>query len=133
MHQMKKPNFFGGWIFLLLLLPLIELWGLIQVGSLIGALNTILLVILTGVLGIYLTRQEGLQAVRKVQENMMRGEPPGDAILDGLCILAGGILLLIPGFFTDLLGTIFLIPFTRNWIKRWIIIWIRKKMEQHYR
>jgi UPF0716 protein FxsA len=107
------------WIFvvIVIVLPILELWGLLTVGQLIGTIPTILLVILTGVLGIHLARQQGFKTFRTAQEQIMRGEPPGEAILDGICILIGGILLFIPGLFTDVIGLVLLIPLTRKGVK----------------
>jgi UPF0716 protein FxsA len=102
----------------------LELWGLITIGSWIGGWNTVVLVILTGILGAWLARQQGMQVFRMVQHQLSRGQMPTDSLIDGVLILIGGILLLLPGFVTDVIGLVFLIPYTRMIIryllKRWL-------------
>ncbi|GEC93725.1 MULTISPECIES: FxsA family protein [Brevibacillus] len=102
----------------------LELWGLITIGSWIGGWNTVVLVILTGILGAWLARQQGMQVFRMVQHQLGRGQMPTDSLIDGVLILIGGILLLLPGFVTDVIGLVFLIPYTRmiirHLLKRWL-------------
>jgi len=112
-------------VLLFTILPALELAVMIHVGSRIGAANTILLLILTGVSGAYLARLQGFIIIRNIQSRLEQGEMPTEQMMDGLLILVGGLLLLTPGFITDILGILLLIPFTRALIK----IWIRKKME----
>ncbi|TGV24475.1 FxsA family protein, partial [Mesorhizobium sp. M00.F.Ca.ET.186.01.1.1] len=85
----------------------LELWGLITVGSLIGGWNTVLLVIVTGLLGAWLAKQQGVQVFRTLQFQLSRGQMPTETIIDGVLILVGGILLLLPGFVSDVIGLIF--------------------------
>lgn len=102
----------------------LELWGLITIGSWIGGWNTVLLVILTGILGAWLAKQQGMQVFRMVQHQLSRGQMPTDSLIDGALIMIGGILLLLPGFVTDVIGLVFLIPYTRmiirHLLKRWL-------------
>ena len=98
---------------LLLVIPFLELWLLIKVGSAIGAFPTILLLILSGVLGIYLLRHQGLSTLAKFQRDMQAGQRPAQALLEGTMMLVGGLLFIIPGFFSDILGLILLLPPTR--------------------
>ncbi|AWX54858.1 membrane protein FxsA [Brevibacillus brevis] len=102
----------------------LELWGLITIGSWIGGWNTVVLVILTGILGAWLARQQGMQVFRMLQHQLSRGQMPTDSLIDGVLILIGGILLLLPGFVTDVIGLVFLIPYTRmiirHLLKRWL-------------
>lgn len=95
-------------------LPLIEIYLLIQVGQVIGALPTILLVIATSVLGAYLLKQQGLAALTRFQNNLRQGQLPADELKEGIFIVLGGILLMTPGFFTDFLGLFCLLPPTRK-------------------
>jgi UPF0716 protein FxsA len=104
----------------ILIVPLVELWVLIGVGQKIGAGYTILLVLFTGALGGWLMRRQGLETIQLIRLQLSRGEMPGLALIDGACILAGGIGLLTPGFITDLLGLFLLIPYTRNIFKAWL-------------
>ena len=110
----------------LTLIPLIEIYLLIKIGSHVGAFNTVLIVILTGLLGAWLARLEGIRTMTKVRENLNRGELPAEEILDAMLIFIAGIVLLTPGFITDLAGLGILIPQIRYWFKRWL----RKKFDE---
>lgn len=106
-------------IFLLLFvgIPLVELYFLIQVGSEIGALPTIALSIFTALLGGALVRVQGFSVLMRVQEAAARHEVPALQMLDGALLLVAGLVLLLPGFFTDILGFLLLIP----WLRRHLI------------
>ena len=96
--------------------PLLELYLLIQVGSEIGALATIGLSILTAVLGTLLVRVQGFSVLLRVRGMLDRGEVPALEVLDGAVLLIAGIMLLLPGFITDALGFLLLIPPLRRWL-----------------
>jgi UPF0716 protein FxsA len=104
-------------IFLLLFvgIPLFELYWLIEVGSLVGALPTLFLVVFTAVLGGLLVRLQGFNTALRVRETVERGEVPAIQMLEGALLLFSGFLLLLPGFFTDLVGFLLLIPPLRQW------------------
>lgn len=111
---------------LFLVIPFIEIWLLIQVGSAIGALSTLLLLILAGVLGMFLLRQQGFVTLTRVQRSMNEGQLPAHAMLEGVVLLVGGLLFMIPGFFTDILGLLCVLPPTRHlllklWLKRAVV------------
>lgn len=108
------------------LIPVVELYLLIKVGSVIGAFNTILLVILTGASGAYLARLQGLQTMFRVRARLQQGEMPAEDLLDALIILAAGIVLLTPGFLTDIAGLLLLLPVTRRKFKKWL----RRNLDQ---
>ncbi len=99
-------------------LPLVELALLIKAGSVWGAANTILIVILTGVLGATLARAQGLQALFHIQRDLQQGVMPTDKLVDGFMILAAGLVLLTPGFITDAVGFFVLWPWGRSWVKK---------------
>ena len=101
-------------------IPIIELALLIQVGSVIGTFETILLVIGTGVAGAYLAQTQGLLAMRRVQENLDKGVMPTEELVDGFMILVGGGVLLTPGLITDIFGLLCLLPGTRSLLKAWL-------------
>lgn len=101
--------------------PLLEIYLLIQIGGLIGALPTILLVVLTAVLGAALLRQQGLATLNRFRANLERGELPALEILEGVALLVGGALLLTPGFFTDVIGFLCLLPASRRAIVHGIL------------
>ncbi len=108
------------------IIPFIEIYLLIKIGSYLGAFNTVMIVILTAFLGALLARHQGLQTMVKVRESLERGEMPAEELLDALLILLSGIVLLTPGFLTDLAGLMILIPITRLMFKRWL----RKKFDE---
>ena len=111
-------------ILLFLTVPLVEIYFLISVGQIIGAIPTIFMVVFTAVLGAMLLRAQGLSTLRRVQEITARGGVPALEMIEGLMLLFGGALLLTPGFFTDAIGFICLITplrqaVIRYWIKRY--------------
>lgn len=105
-------------LLLLIIVPVAEIAVILLSGNLIGIWPTIGLLLFTGLLGAYLAKKQGLDTMRKVQTQLQNGQIPGEAILDGICILAGGILLLSPGFITDLTGLLLLAPPSKKVIKR---------------
>lgn len=115
---------------LIILVPAAEIGILLWSGKTIGVLPTVFMILLTGVLGTYLAKSQGLKVIRQAQQQMAYGQMPGEAILDGICVLSGGIFLLTPGFVTDLAGLLLLIPLTRKFVKRWLAAFIRKWMNK---
>ncbi len=104
-----------------LLVPIIEIYFLIEIGEVIGAIPTVFLVVFTAVLGVQLLRFQGLSALQRVQASMARGEMPAVELMEGVVMLVGGALLLTPGFFTDALGFLCLIPPLRQKMIRSVI------------
>lgn len=104
-----------------LLVPAIELYVLIEVGGIIGAVPTILLTIATAVIGANLMRSQGLATMQSAQVNMAAGQVPANEMMEGVFIFMGGLLLLIPGFVTDFIGLLFLIPPIRHALARKVI------------
>lgn len=104
-------------LLLLIVVPALEIGLLVLSGNIIGIWPTVLLIVMTGVLGAWLARKEGLQTIRSAQLRLQNGEIPGGLILDGVCILVGGVVLLTPGFITDTIGFLLLLPFTRSFFK----------------
>jgi len=100
-------------LLLFTLVPLVELYILIKVGGLIGALNTILIIVATGITGAYLARTQGFKVIQKINQAMEQGRTPGRELLEGLFILIGGFTLLTPGFITDIMGLSMLLPLSR--------------------
>ncbi len=103
---------------LIITVPLLEIYLLIQIGSLIGVLPTILLIVLTAVLGAALLRQQGLATLNRFRASLERNELPAMEILEGVVLLVGGALLLTPGFITDVIGFLCLLPVSRQAIVR---------------
>lgn len=103
-------------LMLFVLVPIVEMWILIEVGSKIGALPTIALVVLTATLGLSLLKRQGLATILSARRKMDQGAIPASELVNGVMIAVGGALLLTPGFVTDTLGFILLIPQTRQWL-----------------
>ena len=110
----------GRLILVFTIVPLAELYILIKIGSQIGGFNTILLVLMTTVLGALLARLQGLRTLRQIQLSLSQGQIPAEELIDGVLILFGGILLVMPGVLTDLFALVLLLPFTRTYFKRWL-------------
>ena len=99
---------------LIILVPLVEIYLLIQVGSLIGAWPTILAVVLTAVIGSMLIRQQGLSTLQRARQGMAAGHLPAMEMMEGIALLISGAFLLTPGFFTDAVGFLLLVPMVRR-------------------
>lgn len=115
---------------LFVLTPLVELAILVYLGTIIGALYTILIVVATGILGAFMARNQGLAALSRIRGSIERGIIPSDEIFDGALILAGGLLLLTPGIITDIIGFAVLVPQTRRIIGRWLRSLIRRRIQR---
>ena len=103
---------------LFVLMPLVELAILVYLGTIIGAFYTILIVVLTGILGAILTRSQGLATLSRIRSSLQRGILPANELFDGALILVGGLFLLTPGIITDIFGLAVLVPQTRHIIGR---------------
>ena len=108
----------GRLLLLFIVLPLIETWLLIEVGQEIGALATIAAVIATAVGGSQLVRYQGMQAINDIRACQARGEPPAVPLLEGAALLVAGAFLVTPGFITDTLGFLMLVPPLRRQVAR---------------
>ena len=105
---------FKLFLILFITIPLVEIAILIKIGSIIGAGYTIALVIGTAFLGVSLLRIQGISTLAKVQANISRGQLPATELIEGLILLISGALLLTPGFFTDTIGFLMLVPTLRQ-------------------
>ncbi len=101
------------WLLAFTIIPLLELALLIKIGGYVGVLPTIVLVISTGFIGVFLARAQGFRLLRQIQRNMENGIVPGNELLEGLLLLIGGIFLITPGLITDTAGFLLLLPWTR--------------------
>lgn len=115
---------------LIIVIPAIDIGVLLLSGKTIGLFPTIAFIIFTGVVGAYLAKREGLQTIKRVQEQLSYGQIPGDSLLDGICILIGATLLLTPGFITDIFGFLLLFPPSRKPFKFLMINALRKRIEK---
>ena len=105
-------------IALFIIVPIVELWAIIQVGGLIGVVPTILLLLLDSLLGAYLLRQQGRLSWARFRQTLSAGRVPATETADGGLVIFGGALLLTPGFVTDIFGLLLLIPGSRAVIRR---------------
>lgn len=99
---------------LFVVITLLEIYVLVLVGQSIGAFSTIFLVVITALIGSTLLKQQGLSTLKKVQQKSAQGQTPGVEMLEGVVILVSGVLLLTPGFVTDIVGLLGLMPWSRN-------------------
>jgi UPF0716 protein FxsA len=108
-------------LLLFIALPALELALLIEIGQRIGTLETIGLIVVTGIVGAAAARSQGLRVLSSVQERLARGEMPADSLVDGLMILVASALLVTPGVLTDAFGFLCLVPAFRRVVKREVI------------
>ena len=100
--------------FLIIIVPIIEIYLFIKIGSQIGAFNTVLLIFLTAVIGLIYVRYEGFNTLKSAIGQMLKNELPIFEIMSGAALVIGAFLLIVPGFLTDILGLLFVIPITRR-------------------
>jgi UPF0716 protein FxsA len=116
-------------LLLFTIVPVVEFYVLIKAGQAIGTMNTVALVILTGIVGASFARSQGTQIISKIRAQLNRGQLPGRDLLQGVMILAGGILLVTPGFITDLVGLSLLFPLTRKLYTDLALDYFKKKFK----
>ncbi len=111
-----------------LVIPALEIYTLLEAGRLIGVWPTIALILATGIAGAWLARTQGIGLLLQIQKGLAEGRMPADKLFDGVLILAGGLVLLTPGFWTDLLGFVCLVPATRQALKQLLRRWAEKQI-----
>jgi UPF0716 protein FxsA len=112
-----------------LVVPILELWGILTVADQIGVPETILVLIGIALLGSYLMKRAGLGVLGRISERTSKGELPADELVDGGLVLAAGALMLTPGFFTDIFGILFLLPPTRALFRPPVKRWAERKVK----
>ncbi len=112
------------------LIPVIEIYVLIEVGSVIGSLYTIGIILLTAVVGGYLARLEGTRTYLQIRSHLQQGIIPQNEFIDAMLIFAAGVVLLTPGFMTDLVGLLILFPPTRAPLRGLLKRWIRNRADR---
>lgn len=112
------------------IVPLIELYLILLAGRQFGVLPTVAAIFLTGASGAWLARRQGFELLRRIQRELTLGKIPAGELMDGALILAGGILLLTPGFFTDLFGLALLLPLTRALFKSLLQRWLQRQADR---
>ena len=115
-------------ILIFTIVPFIELSLLIEIGARIGTFNTILVIVVTGIIGAYMARIAGINVLFKIQGNLREGIFPRDELFDGILVLIGGVLLLTPGLLTDALGFFLLLPFGQALVRRWLKEIMKRKI-----
>ena len=116
-------------VLLFTVVPLVELYLLVKIGGLIGVWPTIALVLVTGVLGAALARQQGIGVFRRFDQALRGGEIPTEPLADGLLILVAAAVLLTPGLITDALGFFLLIPWSRAVARRALVGWFGRRIK----
>ena len=119
-----------GLFLLFTLVPLVELYLLIWLGTYIGAVDTIAIVIGTGLAGGLLAKSQGLAVLDRMRAELNQGRPPAESLFDGLLILIAGAMLITPGLLTDGLGLLLLIPWSRQAFKYWLKKKIQEKISE---
>lgn len=123
----------GGWllpilVLLLIALPIVEVWLLIQVGSRIGVWPTVAILVAEAFLGAWLMRREGNRAWTALNDAFGTGKMPAGELADAALVLVGGVLLMLPGFITDLIGFFFLLPFTRPYARKLLAFLVGRRL-----
>ncbi len=108
-------------LLLFIIIPLVELYFILVVGGAIGAFWTVLLVIMTAVVGVNLLRVQGMSTLTRAQKNMEKGQIPAMEMMEGIALAVAGVLLITPGFITDSIGFLCLLPASRQAIIRYIL------------
>lgn len=108
---------------------LAEIAVIIIVGNWLSVLPTLLLLIATSMLGVYLLKKRGTQSLKEIQQSIAAGQPPGIAVMEAFMMFIGAVLLIAPGFLSDILGLLMFTSATRGLFKPLIFMWLRKKMK----
>lgn len=117
-------------IIIFIVIPLLEFYILIKLGVLIGAFNTILIILFTGISGAYLVKVQGFKVINQIASDLKLGIFPADSLFDGLFILIGAVLLITPGLITDLTGILCILPLTRQLFKKMLKAYINTKLQK---
>ncbi len=113
----------------MVVIPALEIWILLETGRLIGGWQTFALIVVMGFVGAYLAKREGRRVLEYARGELARGVIPTSSILDGICIFAGGLLMLTPGFLSDVLGIVLVFPATRFLFKGMLLKFIQRKID----
>ena len=116
-------------IFLFIIIPFIEMLILIKLGQELGFWTTLVIIVITGVVGAALTRMEGIKVIIRIKDQLREGNLPGEELVDALLILIAGVLLITPGLLTDGFGLLIILPRIRSYIKRWVRNKMREMLE----
>ena len=114
---------------LIVVVPIVEFWGYVEVAERLGVGKTIFLTLATSVIGGLMMQFEGRKVLADAKAQMNGRQIPGKTMIEGMCVFGGGILLLIPGFVTDIIGFTMVFPLTRLIYRKLLLKWIEKKMK----
>src|SRR3954467_11658728 len=115
---------------ILIVVPIVELYVMVQVAGVIGALPTVLLVVAMSVAGAWLMKVEGLGVLRKMQRQLNAGEMPTNEAVNGVMIVVGGLLMLVPGFVTGILGLLLLLPPVRALLRPLVVARVQRRIDR---
>ncbi len=116
-------------ILIFTVIPLVELYLVLQVGRYLGSFHTLMIVLVTGIIGGLLARSQGLSVQRQIRVDLQSGIIPTDSLIDGCFILIAGALLITPGMITDIFGFVLMVPFFRGWLKKRLKGVLKRKFE----
>jgi UPF0716 protein FxsA len=120
------------YLFLLfIVLPLVEIMILVKIGMVTSFWVPIAIVVVTGVVGTALARREGWKVLERMREDVRTGQMPADSLIDGFLVLLAGILFVLPGILTDIVGIVLLFPPSRQLVKRGVAAWFRRNVDVH--
>jgi UPF0716 protein FxsA len=127
----KQDTVMIKWLVILFtIIPLVELTLLIIIGQHVGVIYTILMLLVTGLLGAWFARQQGFYVITRIQMEISQGRMPTDSLLDGLLVFTGALLLITPGLLTDVAGFTLLVPFSRAVIRKRLRQVIQQRMQR---
>ena len=115
---------------LLVAIPILEVWLLVQVGQQLGLLPTVLILLVVAIVGVLLMRHEGSRAWKALNDAFTRGKVPTGELADAALILVGGVLLVLPGFLTDIIGFVFLLRWTRPIARKMIAFFVARRINR---
>ncbi|HJH31490.1 MAG TPA: membrane protein FxsA [Methanosarcinaceae archaeon] len=124
----EEISMFVKLLALFIVVPFVELYILLMLSSRIGTMPTLGIVIITGIAGAALAKHQGLGILRRIRTDMAYNQMPGDAMIDGVMVLVGSVLLLTPGILTDITGFLLLIPLSRALFKQYARDWVSRKI-----
>jgi UPF0716 protein FxsA len=125
---MSRPPLAFWLVGLFIIVPIAEIYVIIQVGQWIGAVPTVLLLVVESLIGAWVVRREGRRAWEALRDTIRAGTVPGRELIDGALVLIGGTLLLTPGFITDIVGFFFVLPFTRPFARRLVQLEVNRRV-----
>lgn len=128
-YQIDKGNYMLKLFLLFTALPILELYVLLEIGSLLGVYRTVGVILITAIVGASMWKTQGLIVLRKINDRLKNEDIPGNELLEGLLVLAGGLFLVTPGFLTDAAGFLCLLPASRTWFAKLLKQWLRKQVE----